>query len=171
MSVCLWVYWRFLFLRAAGVEPSANNQIRATLAGAKPRSDENSRFCTRFLLPENQKGRKTMPTKTTFTRKPIPVVTILRLSGTSEICLNKEPRPSVNGAAWENHPFRAHMVCAWPSLRIVIAEAQAHSPETMAHSRPWESPTAIRPRVNRRDMPPAPIRGCGVITHQRQLYK
>ena len=128
-------------------------------------------FAPVFLLPENQKGRKIMLTKTTFTCKSVPAATISRLSKITEICPNKEPRPSVNGAAWENQPFRAHMVCAWPGLRIVTAEAQVFPIARVMPTRPWESPTAIRPRVNRRDIPLAPIRGCGVITHQGQFYK
>ena len=112
-----------------------------------------------------------MLTKTTFARKQIPAVTIRRLSGITEISPDKEPRPSVNGAARENQPFGAHMVAARPSLRIVTAEAQVFPIARVTPPRPRESPTAIRPRVNRRDIPPAPIRGCGVITHQSQFYK
>ena len=110
-----------------------------------------------------------MPTKITFTSKPVPATTISRLSGTTKIKHKQSSRPSVNGAVRETQPFMG--ACARPNLRIVIAEAQAHSPATMAHSRPWEFPTAIRICVNRRDSSPAPTRGCGVITHQSQFYK
>jgi len=151
----------FQLATKSGQPLRVQNQVLTRTAG----------FAPVFLLPENQKGRKIMLTKTTFTCKSVPAATISRLSKITEICPNKEPRPSVNGAAWENQPFRAHMVCAWPGLRIVTAEAQVFPIARVMPTRPWESPTAIRPRVNRRDIPLAPIRGCGVITHQGQFYK
>ena len=159
----------FQLATKSGQPLRVQNQVLTRTAG----------FAPVFLLPENQKGRKIMLTKTTFTCKPVPAATISRLSGTTEISINKEPHPSVNGAAWENQPFMgacvmffvSHMVRAQPILRIVTAEVQVLPIARVTPPRTWEAPTAKWPRVNRRDIPPAPIRGSGVITHQCQFHK
>ena len=137
----------------------------AAFAGTKPRSSGNLRFCARFFAAETTKGRKScLKTPNAHTNR----------------C---RPRP------WAVHRAQTHPETRQPP-RVGIGKSSvrggyglrpakpsechprgACSLASVAHSRQWEPPTAVRPRVNRRENPPTLMGVCGVITHQSQFHK
>jgi len=162
VPVCPRAYWHF-FLDCAWRGPQIKSWQPLRVQNHVPLGIHG--FAPAFLLPKSRKDENHAYKPQTLTQTD---------AGHGHgPCIEHKPirRPNNHPAsARGNQLSGADMVSARPSPRIVTPRG-ACSPASVAHSRTWEHPAAIWPRVNRRENPPTLMGVCGVITHQSQFHK